>query len=68
MDEPSVKKSSFYLKMWDDEETRKKLQFLGNLETMFDHSKNLIPKEYFDMEGNLSPGSRIRATFEIMDD
>jgi len=65
---PSVKRSSFFLKMWDDEETQEKLQFLGNLETMFDHSKNLIPEGYFDMEGNLSPGSRIKVTFEVMGD
>ena len=68
MGEPPVKRSSFYLKMWDDEETREKSQFLGNLEVMFDHSKNSIPEDFFAVDEGLSLGSRIRVTFEIMDD
>lgn len=40
-------KTSFDLTLFDDWETERKLEFLNKLETLFDHTKNTLPSEYY---------------------
>jgi len=59
-------KVSFILTHWDDAETERNLQFMDNLSSMFDHSKNPIPDDYYLIDGNLKLGQRVKVTFEIV--
>ncbi len=57
-------KIDFVLTLHDDEETFKKLKLLSKLEVMFDHTKNALPFEFFDIE-NLHMGESVRITIEF---
>ena len=60
-------KTEFEMTLWDDEETAKKLTMLNRLETLFDHSKNPLPEDYFWFSDNLPVGSRVKITFEMVE-
>ena len=59
-------KTEFEMTLWDDEETAKKSALLNRLETLFDHSKNTLSKDYFWFSDNLPLGSRVKITFEVV--
>ena len=60
-------KTEFEMTLWDDEETVKKLPILNRLETLFDHSKNTLPEDYYWFSDNLPVGSRVKITFEVIE-
>lgn len=60
-------KTEFEMTLWDDEETAKKLPMLNRLETLFDHSKNALPEDYYWFSDNLPVGSRVKITFEVIE-
>ena len=45
-------KAEFEMTLFDDEETAKKLTILNRLETLFDHTKNNLPEDYFWLSDN----------------
>tara|TARA_R110002126_G_scaffold112184_2_gene250356 strand:- start:330 stop:497 length:168 start_codon:yes stop_codon:yes gene_type:complete len=53
--------------LFEDDETHKKLTLLSPLETMFDHSKNILPLDYYWFSDKLPVGSRVKITFEIVE-
>jgi hypothetical protein len=61
-------KTSFDLTLFDDWETERKLEFLNRLETLFDHTKNTLPNEYYQFSDNLPIGSKVRVTFEVIEE
>lgn len=61
-------KTSFDLTLFDDWETERKLEFLNKLETLFDHTKNTLPSEYYHFSDNLPIGSKVRVTFEVIEE
>jgi hypothetical protein len=61
-------KVEFKMTLFDDEETKAKLVLLNRLETLFDHSKNQLPKEYFWFSDNLPIGSKVKIIFEELCD
>lgn len=60
-------KAEFEMTLFDDEETAKKLPMLNRLETLFDHSKNNLPEDYYWFSDNLPVGSRVKITFEVIE-
>ena len=59
-------KTEFEMTLFDDEETKKKLSVLNRLETLFDHSKNNLPEDYFWFSDNLPVGSKVKIIFEVV--
>ena len=59
-------KAEFEITLFNDEETRKKLNILNRLETMFDDERNTLPPEYFYFSDELPLGSKVRITFEVI--
>lgn len=60
-------KTEFEMTLFDDEETVRKLPMLSRLEVLFDHSKNILPEDYFWFSDNLPLGSRVKVTFEVIE-
>lgn len=60
-------KTEFEMMLFDDEETVRKLPMLNRLEVLFDHSKNILPEDYFWFSDNLPLGSRVKVTFEVIE-
>ena len=60
-------KTEFEMTLWDDEETARDLTILNRLETLFDHSKNTLPKDYYWFSDNLPVGARVKITFEVIE-
>ena len=60
-------KTEFEMTLFEDDETHKKLTLLSPLETMFDHSKNILPLDYYWFSDKLPVGSRVKITFEIVE-
>lgn len=62
-------KIEFILEHFDDEETARNMKLLNPLESMFDHTKNSLPDEFFSTfqtESVLKRGSRIKFTMELL--
>jgi hypothetical protein len=59
--------TSFEMTLWDDDETHCKLTALNCLETLFDHSRNTLPPEYFYFSDQLPIGARVRITLEVIE-
>jgi len=60
-------KTEFEMTLWDDAVTAKNLTILNRLEALFDHSKNVLPDEYYWFSDNLPVGSRVKITFEVIE-
>ncbi len=60
-------KATFDMYLFDDEATRKKLNILSKLETMFDDERNVLPPEYFYFSDELPLGTKVRVTFEVIE-
>jgi hypothetical protein len=60
-------KTEFVMTLFDDAETHKKLTMLSPLETMFDHSKNPLPLDYYWFSDHLPVSSKVRITMEIVE-
>ena len=60
-------KTEFEMTLFDDEETAKKMTVLNRIETLFDHSKNNLPEDYFWFSDSLPVGSRVKITFEVIE-
>jgi hypothetical protein len=60
-------KTQFVMTLFDDAETSGNLQMLNRLEALFDHSKNILPLDYWWFSDQLPVGSRVRITFEVVE-
>ena len=60
-------RAEFEMTLFDDDGNRKKLTLLNTLETMFDDERNVLPPEYFYFSDELPLGSKVRITFEVID-
>ena len=61
-------KITFDMTLFDDEKNRKKLTCLNKLETLFDDERNILPEEYLYFSDDLPMGSKVRITFEVIDE
>jgi hypothetical protein len=57
-------KTSFDMKLFDDESTREKLTVMTRLEAVFDDGRNIVPEAYWTLMSGLQPGEVIRITVE----
>lgn len=60
-------KTSFTLTMFDDDETERYSSYMNEFELMFNHSKNIFPDEYYQMQQDLPIGSKVKVTFEVQE-
>jgi hypothetical protein len=59
-------KTSFTLTMFDDDETKEASLWMNDISVMFNHSKNILPDEYYQMQDGFPIGSKVKVTFEIL--
>jgi len=59
-------KTSFILTMFDDEETKEASLWMDDISVIFNHSKNVLPDEYYQMQDGFPLGSKVKVTFEIL--
>ena len=59
-------RTEFELDLYDDDETKHKLDFLGTLEAAFDDKRNNLPASYYWFAEKIPLGSRIRVIFEMI--
>lgn len=60
-------KTEFTLKLYDDDSTRKKADFLNKLEIMFDDERNPLPPEWDYFVDGLPYGSVVKVIFEVLE-
>lgn len=61
----SISRIKFTVKVHNDNETKKKEQFLSRLETALDHSLNNIPDDFISFQDNIRLGEEIIISMEI---
>lgn len=57
---------AFELKLYNDDQVKRKAAMLNRLELMFDDVRNELPQEYFKLVETLPFGSKVRITFEVV--
>lgn len=65
-DNTMSKKVQYDLTLFNDDSVREKLTVLDKMETMFDDERNIVPDSYYELIENLSLGSTIRVTVEVI--
>ena len=60
-------KSEFVLKLYDCEETKRKLTLMSCLEAMFDDSRNAIPESFTFFNDEVPLGKSVKISFELME-
>lgn len=59
-------KTTFYLRLPDDDITKQNLLSMGTLEAALDHPDNTLPPEYFFFADKLPVGATVLVTLELV--
>jgi hypothetical protein len=62
----AIMKTTFYLRLPDDDITKQNLLSMGTLEAALDHPDNTLPPEYFFFADKLPVGATVLVTLELV--
>ena len=66
--QPKHKKAEFELTLYDNEKNIEKFNTMSKLEIMFDDEDNPLPPEYFFFSDYIPWGSKMKVTFELVEE